>query len=94
MTMDHDASDEQSYGLVLAFDSDSEDFVRGFEAGQLWERLTRDGWLHQPLAHASNAEMFIRMAEARGLPFRAEDIEGTDEWIAITIGTPVDQEAS
>ncbi len=85
-----DDSDE-GYGLILAFDSDTEDFTRGFELGQLWERLNRDGWLYQPLAHTSNAEMFIRCAEAKGLPFSADPID--DEWISITIGTPVGQEA-
>jgi hypothetical protein len=82
---------EEHYGLILAFDSDGEEFTRGFEAGFLWERLGRDGSLHQPLAHASNAEMFIRFAEAKGLPFKAEPVN--DEWISITIGTPVEQEA-
>lgn len=52
-----DDDNDEEYGLILAFDSDSPEFTRGFELGQLWERLNRDGWLHQPLAHASNAEM-------------------------------------
>lgn len=77
--------------LVLAFDSDDPEFTRAFEAGQLWERLSRDGWLYQPCAHASNAEMLIRMAESKGLSFKAETIN--DDWISITIGTPVEQEA-
>jgi hypothetical protein len=82
---------EPEYGLLLAFDSDDPEFTRGFEIGQLWERLSRDGFLHQPLAHASNAEMFMRIAEAKSLPFSAETIN--DEWMSITIGTPVDLEA-
>lgn len=81
-----DSSDEE-YGLVLAFDSDSEDFTRGFELGQIWERLNRDGFLVQPLAHASNAEMFLRMAEAKGLRCIAEDVN--DEWVSITIAREV-----
>ncbi len=81
---DHEeADDAQAYGLLLAFDSDSEDFTRGFEIGQLWERLNRDGFLHQPLAHASNAEMFMRMAEAKGCKFTADPVN--DEWLSITI---------
>lgn len=89
---DHEEQDDvEPYGLVLPFDSDDVEFARGVEVGQLWERLERDGFLHQPLAHATNAEMFIRFAEAKGLPFKAEPVN--DEWISITIGTPVDQEA-
>lgn len=85
---DHDKQPhEESYGLLLPFDSDEDEFTRGFEVGALWERLDRDGFLHQPLAHASNAEMFMRMAEAKGLPFRAETVN--EEWIGITIGTPI-----
>jgi len=78
-------SDETEYGLVLAFDSDDQEFTRGFEAGQLWERLERDGFVHQ-LIHAENAEMVMRMAESRdrGLTFTAEDVG--NGWMQVTIG--------
>lgn len=82
-----DDEHDDTYGLILAFDSDDPEFTRGFELGQLWERLERDNYLHQPLVHAANAEMFIRMAEAKGLPFSAEPVD--DEWMSITIGTPI-----
>jgi hypothetical protein len=78
-------SSEAEYGLILAFDSDSAEFTRGFEAGQLWERLERDGYADQ-LIHAENAEMVMRMAESRGrgLDFSAEDVGYG--WMHITIG--------
>lgn len=78
-----DNEEPQEYGLLLAFDTDEPEFTRGFELGQLWERLNRDGFLLQPLAHASNAEMFMRMAEAKGFSFSAEPVN--DEWLSITI---------
>lgn len=78
-----DGEEEQEYGLLLAFDTDDPEFTRGFEIGQMWERLERDGFLQQPLAHASNSEMFMRMAEAKGMRFSAEEVN--DEWVSITI---------
>jgi len=32
-------SDGASFGLALPFDTDDTEFVRGFEAGRLWEQL-------------------------------------------------------
>lgn len=76
-------SDEDGeYGLVLPFDTDDPEFTRGFETGQLWERLERDGMADQ-LIHAENAEMVMRMAEAKGLGFRADDVG--NGWLAVTI---------
>ncbi len=61
------------YNLILTFDTDEPEFTRGFEAGQLWERLEHSGRTEQ-LIHAENAEMVMRMAEAKGLQFSAEDV--------------------
>ena len=70
--------------LVLPFDTDEPEFTRGFEAGQLWERLERDGLAAQ-LIHAENAEMVMRMAEAKRLEFSAND--AGDGWLAVFIGS-------
>jgi hypothetical protein len=70
--------------LVLAFDTDEPEFTRGFEAGQLWERLERDGMAAQ-LVHAGNAEMVMRMAEAKGLKFCAND--AGDGWLGVFMGS-------
>lgn len=76
---------EAEYGLVVSFDSDDAEFTRGFEAGQLWERLERDGYADQ-LIHAENAEMVMRMAASRGrdLPFSAQDLG--NGWMQVTVG--------
>ena len=76
---------DAEYGLILPFDSDAPEFTRGFEAGQLWERLERDGHADQ-LLHAENAEMVMRMAERKGLTFRAEDL--SNGWLQVVIGPP------
>jgi hypothetical protein len=75
-------AEEGEFGLVLAFDTDDPEFTRGFEAGQLWERLERDGAADQ-LIHAENAEMVMRIAESRGLAFKAED--AGDGWLHVTL---------
>jgi hypothetical protein len=73
---------DDGMSLVLAFDTDEPEFTRGFEAGQLWERLERDGIAAQ-LIHAENAEMVMRMAEEKGLRFSAEDVG--DGWLSVAI---------
>ena len=54
-------------------------------SGLLWACLD-----HQPFVeasvHADNAEMVMRIAEAKGLPFTAG--ETAPDWLHISIGTP------
>lgn len=58
---------EASYGLLVSFPDESDSFVHGFEAGQLWSVLDRgdvnpDGHL----CHAQNFEVIRRMARHFG----------------------------
>ena len=70
--------------LALAFDTDSEDFVRGVEVGMLWGRLQHgDESELQQTIHAANAEMVMRIAEAHGAAFTAVDLD--DEWVVVTL---------
>lgn len=73
------------YGLILSFDTDDEQFVRGFEAGGLWELMNPEhGITHvERQIHASNTEMVMRMAEARGFDFRAEDVN--EDWTVVVL---------
>lgn len=80
---------EVGYDLILAFDSDSPEFVRGFEAGLLYAgaeltkkaapaRFTR-------MIHANNAEMALRIAESLDISVRAEDVN--DNWVNVIYET-------
>lgn len=61
-----------NWSLVLPFDTDSEDFVRGFEAGRIWTLMEENpDKLTGLIFHAVNAEMVIRMLEKKGLPLKA-----------------------
>jgi hypothetical protein len=53
--------------VAVLFDTDDPEFVRGFEAGRLAARLEHqlDGPIEQ-YAHATNAEMVMRLGEAAG----------------------------
>jgi hypothetical protein len=73
----------QGYGLLLPFDSDTPEFRRGAEIGMLWTRLEYEPYVTASI-HADNAEMVIRVAEARGLPFTAQ--EAGPDWLHVTIG--------
>jgi hypothetical protein len=66
-------SDDESWHLVLPFDTDDEEFVRGFEAGRIWTLMEENPEkLTTLIFHAVNAEMVMRMLEARGLPLKAK----------------------
>lgn len=60
-----------SYSLILPFDSDNEDFVRGFEAGRIWVLMEENPEkLKSVIFHAVNAEMVMRMLEQKGLAIK------------------------
>lgn len=68
-----------TFGLLLAFDTDDPEFVRGFECGRIWSELRscEDTALGPYTMHASNAEMAIRIAEASGRIASSEELDAT-----------------
>lgn len=72
----------EGHGHLLSFDSDAPEFSRGFEAGRIWTLLReRPDEPVAEYAHAVNAEMLMRMAEATGRQFEAEDLG--DDWLEV-----------
>ena len=62
-----------SFEMVLPFDTDSEDFVRGFEAGRIWTLMEENpDKLTGLIFHAVNVEMVMRMLEKKGLSLKAK----------------------
>ncbi len=56
------------FSMVLGFDTDDEEFVRGFEAGMVWTQLkgaaeAEIDEVHIPIVHANNSEMLKKIAE-------------------------------
>lgn len=74
----------EAYELVVAFDRIGEDFARGVEVGMTQQRLRSEPLPLSATMHVTNAEMAIRMAEAKGCPVRAEPL--SDEWLAVYFG--------
>jgi hypothetical protein len=71
--------------LALPFDSDEAGFRRGVEVGMLWTMVCeREPAAASMMIHADNAEMVIRIAEARDLPFTAAP--AGEDWLYVTIG--------
>lgn len=70
----------EGHSLLLAFDTESKAFCRGFEAGHLWTRV-RYGDLGPHTVHATNTEMVLRMAEACDLDVRSEIVD--DCWMHV-----------
>lgn len=63
------------YRPVLPFESDDPEFVRGFECGRIWALLAQHEQPLKVLAHKSNAEMLLRMAESTGRPVQTEEMD-------------------
>lgn len=83
------ACDATTWEPVLFFDRDSMDFVLGFEAGMIYTEATAllELGMASPftrMIHAENAEMAIRIAEAKGLAFSAKPTED-DDWLEFTM---------
>lgn len=86
--------------FLLEFDTPSEDFMRGFECGEIWACLA-DGvdYLHSIIS-ANNALMVMRMAEASGYKFEAYELTekdintlklGPGDWMSVVM-RPLDGE--
>ena len=76
-------SDSGEYELLLQFDTDDEAFAKGFEIGRLWTALEHDPDAElEAVAHASNAEMLLRVAEAHGRRITTVDLD--DHWLSAT----------
>jgi hypothetical protein len=80
---EHDPGVER-HALLLPFDTDHPEFVRGFEAGRIWTslRLAPDEPLVETV-HVDNVEMALRMGEATG-----RRVQGTEDqdghWMTLT----------
>lgn len=72
-----------AFEIVLPFDVDSEDFVRGFEAGRIWTLMEENPYkLTGLIFHAVNAEMVMRMIEKKGLSLKAKFTDD-ERWMMI-----------
>jgi len=67
----------------VAFDTDDTQFVRGFEAGDLWRQMECDPTAFDQHIHATNAEMVLRLAEASGRVVTAERLD--DTWMMLKV---------
>jgi hypothetical protein len=74
-----------SYRLVLPFDTDSPEFVRGVEVGMMHQRLCSEPLPIKAMIHASNAEMAIRLAEAHGVSAGGGELG--EDWLEVVFTT-------
>lgn len=69
------------YQLILRFDTDDPEFVRGFEAGRVWQKLSESDEYFILILHCNNTEMILRMAEAEERTVRCELLD--DTWMKV-----------
>jgi hypothetical protein len=79
-----DDEEATTYGMVLGFDTDDPEFLRGFEAGRLYGRLEADWASLDQTIHGANAEMAMRIGERYDRSFWAEILD--DEWVDVHYG--------
>jgi hypothetical protein len=88
--------------FLLEFDTPTEDFMRGFECGEIWACLA-DGveYLHSIIS-AGNALMVMRMAEAAHYEFEACELTadnvktlklGPGDWMSVVMRQKYDEGA-
>lgn len=80
---------DEEGNIVVEFDTPNEDFLRGFQCGQLFEAMVTGFDVVVTSILAQNALMIMRMAEFCGYDYKAEyiDGEGLDsyEWLYVTL---------
>lgn len=78
--------DVNEFRCLVPFPDASENFVHGFEAGMIWQRMVAGeriiGGDREIATHSQNAEVFLRMAAAQG--YDVEIGDDVDGWIIAT----------
>ncbi|MBB3411181.1 hypothetical protein FHT87_005134 [Rhizobium sp. BK316] len=84
--IDDFSPDAAEFRCLVPFPDQSENFVLGFEAGMIWQRMvsgeTTIGGLDEIATHAGNIAVFQRMADAQGYDLMTDD--AGDGWIIAT----------
>lgn len=80
--------------FLLEFDTPSDDFMRGFECGEIWACLADEVEYLHSIISASNALMVMRMADAAGYNFEAYELPsasvdalrlGPGDWMSVVM---------
>lgn len=81
---------KKGWGLVLAFDTDDFEFVRGMEAGIVWGALQKLDATesHEVFVHGYNAEMMVRISEATNRHIETQDTD--PDWMSVKFGPVCD----
>lgn len=69
--------------LIMPFIDESESFVNGFEAGQIWELLQAGEMIESRPCHLSNKEQIKMICELFNCNYMIEDI--ADGWAILTV---------
>lgn len=74
---------DQNFKLLLAFDTDDSEFVRGFQVGSLWAQVQFNRDSFSLLVYGRNAEMVMRILEQSD---RERTVTLEDDWLRIDVG--------
>lgn len=77
-------SEDQEYGILVSFEDQSGSYVHGFEAGQIWESMTRIDPVIEKTVHTTNKETIHRMAHAEGYDIKWTDHDETWSFVVLT----------
>lgn len=71
----------ETWEPILPFDTDDNEFVRGFEAGEVWANAEPG---YRKTVRIKNAEMIMQIAVAKGLAVRTKEVD--DFWMNVYFG--------
>ena len=87
--------------FLLEFDSDTDDFYRGFQCGEIWACLADNVPEVMAIISADNAEMIMRMTNAAGYEFEGRYLSeqeniamelGPGDWMAVLMRSRYESE--
>lgn len=87
---------EHEFGLVLPFDSDDPEFIRGFACGQTWQLLEMGEPYVETTITSDNLYMFVTMADTKGYHIEMEETGAKAsnlldaQWLRISLTKKVD----
>lgn len=66
-----------AYNLIVEFPDQSQPFVHGFEAGQIWERLKTTPSILEEMVHVDNTDLLKQIAGHYGYTYSFEVVDET-----------------
>lgn len=79
----------EDYTLLMPFKDETPNFVHGFEAGQIWEKMKRNEKFDSYLFHTENKKQIEMMCKRFHYTYRVDKIDETWSSLFAELGSEV-----